>query len=75
MFFRLVVDRRTPYLARFLLAAGLLYWLIPTDLIPDSPWLPGFIDDLVIAILVAKVFVYLCPDVVLARHAHVVDSL
>ncbi|HVM97227.1 MAG TPA: DUF1232 domain-containing protein [Candidatus Acidoferrales bacterium] len=75
MFFRLILDRRTPMRARLLLAVGLLYWLVPIDLIPDSPWLPGFMDDVVIAVLASKTFVYLCPDVILARHAHVVDNL
>jgi uncharacterized membrane protein YkvA (DUF1232 family) len=74
LFFRIVFDRRTPNLARGLLVIGLLYWLAPVDLIPDSPLFPGFMDDLVVAAASSKAFVYFCPDAVVARHAHTVST-
>ncbi|MBI3783089.1 MAG: DUF1232 domain-containing protein [Deltaproteobacteria bacterium] len=75
LFFRISIDRRMPNLPRLLLAIGLLYWLAPVDLIPDSSWVPGFIDDVLIAILVSKTFIYLCPAALMARHAHAVEGL
>jgi uncharacterized membrane protein YkvA (DUF1232 family) len=69
LFFRVLRDRRTPMLARLPVILGLCYWLIPQDLISDVPVLPGFIDDVVVAIASAKTFLYLCPDAVVARHA------
>lgn len=69
LFFRVLRDRRTPLLARLPLVLGLMYWLMPSDLISDTALLPGFLDDLVMAIAGAKAFLYLCPDAVVARHA------
>ncbi len=73
-FFRILRDRRTPYLARAVLAGALLYWLLPTDLIDDSSLWPGFVDDVLIAVLAAKGFMYLCPDALIAKHAAAVTG-
>jgi uncharacterized membrane protein YkvA (DUF1232 family) len=72
IFFRIVRDRHTPMLARVVLVLALLYWLLPTDIIPDKSILPGFMDDLVIAVVVAKAFMWFCPDALIAAHA--IDS-
>lgn len=74
IFFRIVGDPRTPYLARGVLAVSLLYWLLPFDLIPDQSVLPGCLDDLVIAIVAAKLFLRLCPDALVAWHADAVST-
>jgi len=74
MFFRIIIDRNTPNLARTVLLVALLYWLVPADLIRDRSILPGFMDDLVIAAGGAKVFTWLCPDRLVAAHAHALDS-
>jgi uncharacterized membrane protein YkvA (DUF1232 family) len=74
LFFRVLRDRRTPMLARLPLLAALAYWLLPVDLISDTPILPGFVDDLVIAIAGAKTFLYLCPDGVVTGHAQAVAA-
>jgi len=73
-FFRILRDRRTPNVARLILVAAFLYWLLPMDFIPDQTLLPGFIDDLLVAIVAAKVFIYLCPDALVARHAAAVRA-
>ena len=73
-FFRLLVDRHTPYLPRLILALALVYWLVPVDLIPDQSLVPGFLDDLIIAIAAAKGFIYLCPDSLVASHAAEVEA-
>jgi uncharacterized membrane protein YkvA (DUF1232 family) len=74
IFFRIVRDRHTPNLARCVLVLALLYWLLPFDLIPDTSSLPGFRDDLVIAVVGAKAFMWFCPDALIATHAHAIDS-
>ncbi len=73
-FLRILRDRHTPAIARLLLVGALLYWLLPIDLIPDNTLVPGFIDDLLVAVLAAKGFVYLCPDALVARHAAAVEA-
>jgi uncharacterized membrane protein YkvA (DUF1232 family) len=74
MFFMILRDRRTPYVARSVLAIALIYWVLPFDLIPDQSVLPGFLDDVVIAVSAAKGFMYLCPDALVARHAVAIQS-
>ena len=73
MFLGLVWDRRTPYLARLVLAAALLYWLLPSDLIPDTSRTIGLLDDVIITYSATRAFMYLCPDALLARHAAAVE--
>jgi uncharacterized membrane protein YkvA (DUF1232 family) len=73
-FFLMVLDRGTPYAARIVLAVGLLYWLVPFDLIVDKSFFPGFLDDLVVAVVAAKAFVYLCPASLVAKHACAVEA-
>jgi uncharacterized membrane protein YkvA (DUF1232 family) len=68
-FFGVLRDRQTPYLPRGVLALALLYWLFPADLVGDGTSTVGRLDDLVVAILAAKLFIHLCPDAVVAAQA------
>lgn len=73
-FFLIVLDRGTPYAARIFLGLGLLYWLVPSDLIADGSIVPGFLDDLVVTVVAAKGFVYFCPASLVAKHAYAVEA-
>ena len=73
-FFRILGDRHTPNLARLVLGCALIYWLLPADLIADDSLLPGFLDDLVVLVIAAKAFMYLCPDSLVARHVAAVEG-
>lgn len=73
-FFRILLDRQAPYLARMVLAIALVYWLVPFDLIPDHSLFPGFVDDVLVVIVAAKLFLYLCPESLVARHATAVEA-
>jgi uncharacterized membrane protein YkvA (DUF1232 family) len=72
IFFRILRDRRTPYLPRAVLVSALLYWLLPADLVGDGRHVVGMLDDLLITVLAAKLFIHLCPDTVVAAHAEAV---
>jgi uncharacterized membrane protein YkvA (DUF1232 family) len=73
-FFLILLDRRTPYVARIFLTVALVYWLVPFDVIADKSVVPGFIDDFAVTVLAAKGFVYLCPTSLVAAHAHAVEE-
>lgn len=62
-------DRHTPHRVRLIVVAGLVYWLLPIDLVDDASLLPGYIDDVLVTFLCAKLFVHYCPDGVIAKHA------
>ncbi len=74
MFFRILRDRRTPYLPRVVVILALLYWLLPVDLLGDAVPVVGMLDDVLIAVMAAKLFIYLCPDAVVAAHAAALRS-
>jgi uncharacterized membrane protein YkvA (DUF1232 family) len=74
-FFRIALDHHTPSSARVFLALGLAYWLLPFDLIPDTTVVPGFIDDVLVAVVMTKAFLYFCPASLVAAHAAAVERL
>jgi uncharacterized membrane protein YkvA (DUF1232 family) len=82
-FVRLLFDRRSPYWARVVIGVAFFYWLLPTDFARENFYLlsdesgvslAGMIDDLVVTIIAAKVFMYLCPDALVAQHAAAVKE-
>ena len=67
-FVRLLRDRRTPASARALVAAAVVYWMLPFDVLADPIRVYGVIDDLIAAVLAAKGFVALCPEAVIVAN-------
>jgi uncharacterized membrane protein YkvA (DUF1232 family) len=67
-FVRLLRDRRTPASARALVAAAVVYWMLPFDVLADPIRVFGVIDDLIAAVLAAKGFVALCPEAVIVAN-------
>jgi len=68
MLLRVFRDRQTPYRVRAALVPGLLYWLLPYDVLGDES-LVGLVDDVIVAVISGRAFVLLAPDGVIAKHA------
>jgi uncharacterized membrane protein YkvA (DUF1232 family) len=66
--FRLMGDPEVPFYLKFVPFLGLLYVLMPVDLIPDFLLMVGQLDDITALIVGAKIFIELAPPHVVARH-------
>lgn len=66
--FRLIRDPEVPFYLKFVPFAGLLYLIMPIDLITDFAPVVGQLDDITALIVGAKVFIELAPPHVVARH-------
>lgn len=66
--FRLIRDPEVPFYLKFVPFAGLLYVIMPIDLITDFAPVVGQLDDITALIVGAKVFIELAPPHVVARH-------
>jgi uncharacterized membrane protein YkvA (DUF1232 family) len=64
----LVRDPRTPLPLKGLLAAGLMYVVVPLDVIPDAIPILGQADDLTVLLLVLDLFIANAPSGVRAEH-------
>jgi uncharacterized membrane protein YkvA (DUF1232 family) len=62
LYVRLLLDRRAPLLGKIFLSLALAYGVAYRDLVPDTSFPAGFIDDLLIVILAARGFLLLCPQ-------------
>jgi len=65
---RLLADRRVPLLARAVLPAVVLYLAMPLDIVPDFIPVVGYLDDLLIILGAAWLFLRLVPAAVLEEH-------
>ena len=66
-YFLILSDRQTPLYVKILLAIGLLYIIVPVDIISDTIPLLGWLDDLAIASFVVALALKLVPKKVIAR--------
>jgi uncharacterized membrane protein YkvA (DUF1232 family) len=66
-YFLILFDRQTPLYVKFILAVGLLYILVPVDIISDTIPLLGWLDDLAIASFFVALALKLVPKEVMAR--------
>lgn len=66
-YFLILSDRQTPLYVKLLLAAGLLYILVPVDIISDTIPLLGWLDDIAIASFIVALALRLVPKEVMAR--------
>ena len=66
-YFLILFDRQTPLYVKLILAVGLLYILVPVDIISDAIPLFGWLDDLAIASFIVALALKLVPKEVMAR--------
>ena len=66
-YFLILFDRKTPWYVKSILTVGLLYILVPVDIIPDTIPLFGWLDDLAIASFIVALALKLVPKEVMAR--------
>ena len=74
LYWRLLLDVRVSIWPKALLGAGAVYVLSPLDLIPDVVPVIGEVDDLVVLVLLCRLFVYLCPPEVVREHVRRIDA-
>jgi uncharacterized membrane protein YkvA (DUF1232 family) len=66
-YFLVLSDRQTPWYIKLLLAAGLLYIIIPMDFLADTVPLFGWLDDLAIASFIVALALRQAPKKVMDR--------
>jgi uncharacterized membrane protein YkvA (DUF1232 family) len=66
--FRLMMDRRVPLWTKFIIPAGIVYLILPFDVLPDMVPALGRIDDLLAVIFSVGLFLALAPGKVVSEH-------
>jgi uncharacterized membrane protein YkvA (DUF1232 family) len=66
-YFLILSDRQTPFYVKIILAVGLLYILVPVDILSDTVPFFGWLDDLAIASFLVALAIRLVPKEVMAR--------
>ena len=70
----LLADRRVPLLARLILPVLVLYLAMPLDLIPDFIPVLGYLDDVLIVLAAAWLFLRLVPAGLLEGHVAALEG-
>jgi len=71
---RLFRDRRVPWWAKALLPALAVYLVMPIDLVPDFIPVIGYLDDLVVLLLVATLLFRAVPRRVIEENVESLES-
>jgi uncharacterized membrane protein YkvA (DUF1232 family) len=71
---RLLADRRVPLLARAIVPVLVLYLAMPLDLIPDFIPVVGYLDDVLIVLAAAWLFLRLVPAGLLEGHVAALEE-
>lgn len=74
LYWRLFTDRRVSWLPKMILIAGVAYFVVPLDLIPDFPLVGlGQLDDIAVLIGALQLFVRMAPRRVVEEHVQLID--
>ncbi len=77
LYWRLFRDPRVGLLPKIVLVAGLVYLLVPVDVLPDILARfagLGLADDAIVVIVALKAFIKLCPRTVVEEHVRLIDE-
>ena len=66
--FRLTMDGRVPLWTKLILVAGVVYLVLPFDVLPDMVPALGRIDDLLVIVFAIGLFLVLSPRKVVSEH-------
>ena len=65
-----LLDRRTPWYVKLIIAAGIFYLIVPTDFVPDHIPFMGFLDDVTIGTALIALALRMVPEEVIGRHKY-----
>jgi len=68
VFWALFADRRVPVWLKVCSVAGAVYVVSPLDLIPDEITGIGYLDDIVLVVLILQTFIEMSPQEVVHEH-------
>lgn len=68
LFLSLFTDRRVPLWLKICAGAGAIYVISPLDIIPDSVTGIGYLDDIIMVVLLLQTFIEMSPDDVVLEH-------
>ncbi len=75
LYWRLFNDRRVGWLPKLVLIAGIAYFVVPADMIPDFPFVGlGQLDDVAVLAGALQLFVRLSPRRVVEEHVQLIDQ-
>ena len=75
LYWRVFTDCRVSVLPKLVLIAGVLYFVVPLDLIPDFPLVGiGQIDDIAVLIAATRTFIAMAPRSVVEEHVRLIDE-
>jgi uncharacterized membrane protein YkvA (DUF1232 family) len=66
-YFLILFDRQTPWYVKLILSVGLLYIIVPMDILADTIPVFGWLDDLAIASFIVALALRLVPKEVMDR--------
>lgn len=68
LYFAILFDRKTPWYVKLLISAGILYLIIPLDIVPDHIPFMGLVDDVSIGTALIALALHLVPPEVIEKH-------
>lgn len=69
VYMRLLLDRHAPLLGKLAIVFALLYCVVSRDLVPDTSFPLGALDDALAVVLASRGFMLLCPESLVEAHA------